>query len=259
MAKIKVEYSHNNSGGRWWLKDKDWEALEKAGWKVRWIAKDKYAMKDPDGKRFLGALAQEATRSGLSLEEAVAEWEKITGLESTDPGCSCCGQPHTFTETNGIRVRSGPNIFIVGRKPSMTEVAEALEGWGRQLIVEHEVTHHCGPPRTGDAADNPFPRLHSWLCKRVYEVSWDGGKGTRWRIEAALERINGEDRKLSVTIADVLRLTHEDLLMTKGVGVRRLAHVKSTLKRMGICWLPEGGYRALEDEKEEKADASPTV
>lgn len=32
-----VEYDSNNSGGRWWLKDEDWFALEKAGWKVGWF------------------------------------------------------------------------------------------------------------------------------------------------------------------------------------------------------------------------------
>lgn len=31
-----LSYGSNNSGGRWWLKDKDWEALEDAGWTVHW-------------------------------------------------------------------------------------------------------------------------------------------------------------------------------------------------------------------------------
>ena len=110
-----VLYTANNSGGHWWLKDKDWKALEKAGWKVHWIAKDKDAMKDSDGKRFLGALATEATRNGLTLQEAVAEWEKVTGLDSTKPGCSCCGQPHCFRATEGgCPAGSGPTIRQVG-------------------------------------------------------------------------------------------------------------------------------------------------
>lgn len=33
---MKIEYSTNNSGGDWWLKDKDWKALEAAGWSVVW-------------------------------------------------------------------------------------------------------------------------------------------------------------------------------------------------------------------------------
>ena len=35
-----VEYSSNNSGGSWWLKDEDWKALEAAGWKVVWASLD---------------------------------------------------------------------------------------------------------------------------------------------------------------------------------------------------------------------------
>lgn len=33
---MRVEYSSNNSGGSWWLKDADWKALEDAGWVVEW-------------------------------------------------------------------------------------------------------------------------------------------------------------------------------------------------------------------------------
>jgi len=98
---VKVEYSSNNSGGNWWLDDKNWKALETAGWKVEW----------KDG-RWLGALATSACREGLSLLDAVAEWERVTGECSTDVGCACCGQPHNFTlyDSFGKYVESGPNI-----------------------------------------------------------------------------------------------------------------------------------------------------
>jgi len=33
---MKVEYSSNNSGGHWWLSDKDWINLESNGWDVIW-------------------------------------------------------------------------------------------------------------------------------------------------------------------------------------------------------------------------------
>lgn len=33
---MKVKYEATNSGGDWWLKDKDWKALEGAGWHVEW-------------------------------------------------------------------------------------------------------------------------------------------------------------------------------------------------------------------------------
>jgi len=127
-----VEYSSNNSGGRWWLKDDDWRALEAAGWKVVWkthetvysdeggyVYDDDGTPKlqpqtgpfgpDKDG-RWLGALATSAFRSGLSLREAADEWERVTGKSATDAGCPCCGTPHNFTEydDNGKYVSSGP-------------------------------------------------------------------------------------------------------------------------------------------------------
>lgn len=92
----KVTYRSNNSGGSWWLTDKNWKALEEAGWKVDWIKdsdKEFYSGRD----RWLGALAMSAERIGLSMQDAVAEWEKITRLNSTDAGCACCGQPHNFS------------------------------------------------------------------------------------------------------------------------------------------------------------------
>lgn len=81
---MKVTYSSNNSGGSFWLSDDDWRALEAAGWEVEWR------------DRFLGALATEASREGLSLGAAIAEWESVTGQNSADLGCSCCGTPHSF-------------------------------------------------------------------------------------------------------------------------------------------------------------------
>ncbi len=107
-AKSRVEYSSNNSGGRWWLKDKDWKALEKAGWEVDWYSLPHH--KFTDGGRWLGALASNAKRIGLSFEEAIAEFERVTKARASDAGCPCCGTPHNFTEYNGDKyVRSGPN------------------------------------------------------------------------------------------------------------------------------------------------------
>lgn len=31
-----------------------------------------------------------------SLDEAIAQWEAITGLRADEPGCECCGCPHDF-------------------------------------------------------------------------------------------------------------------------------------------------------------------
>lgn len=107
---MKVEYSSNNSGGSWWLDDDDWISLEKAGWKVNWSRDQDRLGKNKE--RWLGALATSAEREGLSLRDAVDEWERVTGKFSTDVGCPCCGQPHRFTlyDTDGGYVTSGPDV-----------------------------------------------------------------------------------------------------------------------------------------------------
>ena len=94
---MKVRYDSNNSGGYWWLTDQNWIDLEAAGWKVNWFRDNDPVpfWPRPDG-RWLGALAQEATREGLTLGEAIQEWERITGQKSNALGCSCCGVPHHF-------------------------------------------------------------------------------------------------------------------------------------------------------------------
>ena len=81
-----VEYQSNNSGGSWWLEDHHWKALEDAGWDVEWDVE------------WLDALAVRAVKKGVNLEEAVSDWERVTGLSSTETGCSCCGPPHNFAE-----------------------------------------------------------------------------------------------------------------------------------------------------------------
>ena len=132
-----VEYSSNNSGGSWWMSDQNWLDLEKAGWIVMWARlkveydgddckRDKdgipvttprtesnYMVKDQDGNyRYLGALTESAYRVGLSLEDAMDEWQKVTGMDPMASGCSCCGQPHDFTryDEKGHCVELGPSV-----------------------------------------------------------------------------------------------------------------------------------------------------
>jgi hypothetical protein len=138
-----VEYSSNNSGGHWWMKDEDWKALERAGWIVVWASlaykytpegsherdesgmpvlipvsesKDKLnvAMQTRDANgvyRYMGALAKTAFKPNCnSLREAADEFDALTSCTATDAGCACCGQPHTFTlyDDKGEYVVSGP-------------------------------------------------------------------------------------------------------------------------------------------------------
>lgn len=82
---MKFKYDSNNSGGVWWLSDEDWKSLESAGWRVNWR----------DGRR-LGALATSAECEFETLAECVASFERATGQDASDEGCSCCGPPHSF-------------------------------------------------------------------------------------------------------------------------------------------------------------------
>lgn len=102
MTKAHVHYSSNNSGGSWWLTDDDWFALEKAGWEVEWVKDDAYLRSSGMSKdnRWLGALATGAKYFGGSIEMAKAEFNHVTSCWADDEGCSCCGQPHYFTEYN---------------------------------------------------------------------------------------------------------------------------------------------------------------
>lgn len=109
---MRVEYSSNNSGGKWWLKDEDWHALEKAGWKVDWCKdrENSFFKPDKDG-RWLGTLATHAVLENCnSIEEAVASWTDATNACATDSGCPCCGIPHSFTLYDGDKwIDSGPH------------------------------------------------------------------------------------------------------------------------------------------------------
>lgn len=105
----RVEYSSNNSGGSWWLKDEDWHALEGAGWDVEWIAtrtsddpmlERMYARDRGEGARWLGALAKEASKEFDNPRAAIEEFESITGQDASAEGCNCCGPPHSFSYTD---------------------------------------------------------------------------------------------------------------------------------------------------------------
>ena len=99
MGVSRVTYSSNNSHSVWWLDDADWAALEAAGWVVQWVKDDPRKQRTTGGSdRWLGALATSAYREGLSLDEAMDEWETTTGEDPYETGCGCCSEPHSFYE-----------------------------------------------------------------------------------------------------------------------------------------------------------------
>lgn len=85
------------------MEDKDWYALEAAGWKVHWVKDEPayydFLRADADG-RWLGALATVASKEDTTMKQAIAEFEDVTGQNSSDLGCSCCGTPHSFEFEN---------------------------------------------------------------------------------------------------------------------------------------------------------------
>lgn len=98
---MTIEYRSNNSGGRWWLTDGNWRALEAAGWSVEWSAnkRDGFSQPDADG-RWLGALATTTSKDFDSVADALREFESLTGADVSDDGCNCCGPPHSFSWTD---------------------------------------------------------------------------------------------------------------------------------------------------------------
>lgn len=151
MDKILIEYNSNNSGGSWWLKDKDWLALEKAGWKI--IRADEnfvyeknehklgknglpmttrkstssfssasMAQKDDKGiPRWLGAMAKYAFKRFETIKDALVEFEKVTGADVMEEGCNCCGAPHSFSWKGGYCSGEDCGEYLYGDKAKMSK------------------------------------------------------------------------------------------------------------------------------------------
>ncbi len=89
MPRFEVDFSENNSGGSWWLTDGDYRNLEEAGWKMGRVSSV--------GNHIAGASKVFTARDEHVAEAtAIAEWESITGEDSEEIGCTCCGQPYSF-------------------------------------------------------------------------------------------------------------------------------------------------------------------
>jgi hypothetical protein len=87
--KTTIEYGTNNSGGSWWLHDKDWIALANNGWEIdtEYLAYDNslhYARKTYE------------LPEKFALMQAKEDFENATGQYADEEGCPCCGPPHNF-------------------------------------------------------------------------------------------------------------------------------------------------------------------
>lgn len=106
MKKLLIEYYSNNSGGSDWLDEKQWKALKKAGWRLFGFRdfifdnRGQYAL-DKKGlpkrkKPQIDKDTKYAFKRFDSIDEAIKEFEKLTGEDSDVEGCECCGKPHCF-------------------------------------------------------------------------------------------------------------------------------------------------------------------
>jgi len=82
-----IQYSENNSGGRWWLAKGHYDALMQEGWEPDYSA---YKTLPRAMNKVFSGTEREA------LAEAMRDWMRATGLDAGEVGCPCCGPPHQF-------------------------------------------------------------------------------------------------------------------------------------------------------------------
>lgn len=97
--RCEVNFSENNSGGSWWLKQKDYDALAAAGWDIdgrRLSVRDPAEPDCPRSATLMVTVQAETERRACSIaeERAIESWEQATGYDSNEEGCNCCGPPY---------------------------------------------------------------------------------------------------------------------------------------------------------------------
>jgi hypothetical protein len=81
-----ITMCENNSGGSFWLTEKNYEDLLALGWEG----------KGPDSNdRYKDRVLINRV---LSRRMALAQFEDVTGYSPDEEGCECCGQPFYFAE-----------------------------------------------------------------------------------------------------------------------------------------------------------------
>lgn len=147
---MKVEYSSNNSGGGWWLKDEHWRALEDAGWEVEW-----------GGKWFC--------HSQFPLRAGLPAYPLVECPEPNDAKRDALGRPwndcpgHRIARSYGEMESLGDDArwldaLATKANKEFPDLASAIREWERVtgLTASEEGCNCCGPPHTfsgHDAAD----------------------------------------------------------------------------------------------------------
>lgn len=113
-SKMCVRYNTNNSGGSYWLTSDDWQKLRDAGWRLEDWGNAYYengnSIADESGLPKVKYEADVYNAVGgykmfNTIQEAISEFEELTGQDVSDEGCNCCGPPHSFTWGRDIITR----------------------------------------------------------------------------------------------------------------------------------------------------------
>lgn len=80
-----IQLHCNNSGGRWWLNEKDEQGLIVEGWLLHFTD-------------FLGLHIDYAFLPNVSMQQALHSFSMATRYQGTERGCSCCGRPFSFSQ-----------------------------------------------------------------------------------------------------------------------------------------------------------------
>ena len=95
MKKFIVCMSENNSGGSFYLSKEDYRRLEEAGWELD-RNEDSYRVKYHDGHPDHAYRTVFSNSEDQAYEEAVGEFEAVTGAYRYLEMCNCCGQNFWF-------------------------------------------------------------------------------------------------------------------------------------------------------------------
>lgn len=107
MTMFKYEFHESNSGGYHRLSEKNYRDLHAAGWSARMYCFDADQDEtDIDQMLFDGLSRPYMSKEFPTIRAAVEEWEKITGQDFFEQGCTCCGPPFRLRSEGGGSISS---------------------------------------------------------------------------------------------------------------------------------------------------------
>lgn len=134
-----IQYSSNNSGGKWWLKDADWAALERAGWEVKWGG---VWFCNSDYNQFLNA-----KKPAYRFKKC-----KVTKKNGQDWNeCKGHRQVRSYEEAKKIQAKDRwLDAIATCASIKTNSIAEAIRSWEKAtgMDASAEGCGCCGPPHS---------------------------------------------------------------------------------------------------------------